>query len=106
MNRLQKAEAALRKIDGLVMSMVVDGNNGFQRCKEIAREYFEEYSDSDNDDVNIWPAPTVPQPDMDEMMEYAVFETGDVEATDGCIVEPDGVCPHGYPSWPKYWGLM
>lgn len=21
------------------------------------------------------------------------------KATDGCIVEPDGICPHGYRSW-------
>lgn len=24
---------------------------------------------------------------------------GVAEATDGCRVEPDGVCPHGYKSW-------
>ena len=24
---------------------------------------------------------------------------GVCEATDGCIVEPDGICPHGHPSW-------
>ena len=24
---------------------------------------------------------------------------GVAEATDGCLVEPDGICPHGYPSW-------
>jgi hypothetical protein len=24
---------------------------------------------------------------------------GDVEATDGCIVEPDGTCEHGCKSW-------
>lgn len=23
---------------------------------------------------------------------------GDVEASDGCVVEPDGICPHGRPS--------
>lgn len=24
---------------------------------------------------------------------------GGCEATDGCWVEPDGVCEHGHPSW-------
>ena len=24
---------------------------------------------------------------------------GIAEAVDGCRVEPDGYCPHGYPSW-------
>ena len=24
---------------------------------------------------------------------------GTCKAIDGCVVEPDGVCPHGYPSW-------
>ena len=28
------------------------------------------------------------------------------EATDGCTVEPDGECEHGYPSWLLYAGLV
>lgn len=28
------------------------------------------------------------------------------EATDGCTVEPDGVCPHGHSSWLLVLGLM
>jgi len=28
------------------------------------------------------------------------------EATDGCIVEPDGYCPHGFPSWLIAMGLI
>lgn len=27
------------------------------------------------------------------------FNRGGSKATDGCWVEPDGVCPHGCPSW-------
>ena len=27
------------------------------------------------------------------------LEDGECEATDGCIVEPDGTCPHGKKSW-------
>jgi hypothetical protein len=26
-------------------------------------------------------------------------ENGSAKAVDGCKVEPDGVCPHGLPSW-------
>lgn len=29
-----------------------------------------------------------------------------VEALDGCAVEPDGICPHGYPSWLAYAGMF
>ena len=29
-----------------------------------------------------------------------------VPATDGCRVEPDGVCPHGQPSWLMALGLI
>ena len=25
---------------------------------------------------------------------------------DGCYVEPDGHCPHGYPSWLLYLGMI
>ena len=44
-----------------------------------------------------WPVPTEEEPEMDEL-ERMVCD-GVVEATDGCWVEPDGVCPHGHPSW-------
>ena len=33
----------------------------------------------------------------DEEIEQMVFD-GDVYAADGCKVEPDGVCPHGFKS--------
>lgn len=37
------------------------------------------------------------RPTMDEL-EHWVME-GYAEATDGCEVEPDGICPHGKESW-------
>lgn len=37
------------------------------------------------------------EPTLEELEEWA-YE-GIAEATDGCMVEPDGVCPHGCPSW-------
>jgi hypothetical protein len=51
-----------------------------------------------------WPAPTVDDPDMDEI--FAMADDGISLATDGCTVEPDGVCPHGHPSWALYWELI
>ena len=36
-------------------------------------------------------------PSMDVIEDW-IFD-GECEATDGCIVEPDGHCPHGHPSW-------
>jgi hypothetical protein len=45
-----------------------------------------------------WPEPTVPEPSWEEMEEW-MWEDSAVEASDGCIVELDGVCPHGHPSW-------
>ena len=32
-------------------------------------------------------------------LERWMNESGGCEAIDGCWVEPDGECPHGYPSW-------
>jgi hypothetical protein len=36
-------------------------------------------------------------PDLNTMMEW--LDEGVAEATDGCIVESDGVCPHACQSW-------
>jgi hypothetical protein len=51
-----------------------------------------------------WPKPTEVEPDLDGLGE-AVMD-GVCEATDGCIVEPDGVCPHGHPSWLLKLGMI
>lgn len=40
---------------------------------------------------------SVEEPTLGDLMEWE--EMGVCEATDGCLVEPDGVCPHGFPSW-------
>jgi hypothetical protein len=52
-----------------------------------------------------WPEPTVEQPDWETLEEWLV-EDGGCEATDSCWVEPDGICPHGYPSWLLVLGLI
>lgn len=41
---------------------------------------------------------TVPCPSQETLSSW-LFSDGDCEATDGCIVEPDGRCPHGHTSW-------
>ncbi len=45
-----------------------------------------------------WPKPVTETPDMDTLVEWLLMD-GACEATDGCLIEPDGVCHHGYPSW-------
>ena len=52
----------------------------------------------------MYPEPTVARPTDDELWGY-VFD-GVCVATDGCTIEPDGVCQHGYPSWLLYLGLI
>ena len=44
-----------------------------------------------------WPEPTIERPDLETLEEWDL--DGGCEATDGCWVEPDGVCEHGHPSW-------
>ena len=51
-----------------------------------------------------WPTPTEEIPDMDMLLEWSIDNL--CEATDGCIVEPDGVCPHGHPSWLMKLGII
>jgi hypothetical protein len=51
-----------------------------------------------------WPEPETDQPDDDELSNQSI--DGVADATDGCSVEPDGVCPHGHPSWLLRLGLI
>ena len=55
--------------------------------------------------LRTWPIPTVEMPTMDQLRRE-VEEDSLCEATDGCYVEPDGVCEHGYPSWMLYLYLI
>lgn len=34
------------------------------------------------------------------------MDRGIAKATDGCKVEPDGVCPHGHQSWMMRMGMI
>lgn len=43
-------------------------------------------------------------PDTETLEEW--MNEGGCEATDGCWVEPDGVCPHGKKSWLLVMGLI
>jgi len=55
--------------------------------------------------VDDWPEPLSDAPDLETIREW-LDECGSM-ATDGdCWVEPDGVCPHGYPSWLLYLGMI
>ena len=51
-----------------------------------------------------WPAPKVKRPSNDVL--NRALDSGECPATDGCMVEPDGECPHGYPSWLVYLELI
>ena len=54
--------------------------------------------------ITKWPDPTVDPPDMETLQEW--FFDSICEATDGCIVEHDGRCPHNHPSWFLRLGLI
>jgi hypothetical protein len=41
-----------------------------------------------------------------EQLEEWMDEGGGCEATDGCWVEPDGICEHGHESWLVVMGLV
>jgi hypothetical protein len=44
------------------------------------------------------------QPSVEQLEEWMM--DGICEATDGCIVEPDGICEHGCQSWLLVMGLI
>lgn len=54
--------------------------------------------------MQTYKTPTRPQPKMHKLERQAM--DGIVQATDGCRVEPDGVCPHGHVSWLIYLGII
>ena len=41
--------------------------------------------------------PSLEAPSIEQLENWLM--EGVCEATDGCIVEPDGTCPHGCKSW-------
>jgi hypothetical protein len=43
-------------------------------------------------------------PTIEELEEW--HNAGVCEATDGCIVEPDGICEHGCKSWLLELGMI
>jgi hypothetical protein len=51
-----------------------------------------------------WPEPVVEEPSEEELELWATDSI--IDATDGCRVEPDGVCEHGHPSWLLKLGLI
>ena len=53
-----------------------------------------------------WPAPTIEQPSIEDLLDALALDDSVCEATGGCQVEPDGICPHGHPSWLRYYGLI
>lgn len=46
---------------------------------------------------SLWPEPIEEKPGYDELSNMML--DGVAAATDGCTVETDGICEHGYPSW-------
>jgi len=47
---------------------------------------------------------TTDEPDTETMQEWV--SEGIAEASDGCTVEPDGICPHGAESWLLILGMI
>ena len=43
------------------------------------------------------PEPIMEAPEIEDLMAWEM--EGYCEATDGCCVEPDGICMHGHESW-------
>jgi hypothetical protein len=47
---------------------------------------------------------TTKRPSLRQLQEWERW--GTCEATDGCHVEPDGICPHGHLSWLRQLGFI
>ena len=51
-----------------------------------------------------WPEPTSAEPSF-VALTLLLFNAV-AEATDGCLIEPDGTCEHGHPSWLRHLGVI
>lgn len=60
-----------------------------EMLEQAARDYLDDNGYSSESQVVV------------EMMERSMCDEA-VDALDGCQVEDDGTCPHGYPSWLMY----
>lgn len=57
-----------------------------------------------NDSSEVSQKPEPIEPEVETL--YRWMDEGGCEATDGCWVEPDGVCEHGCNSWLLEMGLI
>lgn len=53
-----------------------------------------------------YPEPTMPQPSQEEISAWCNADPQAAKATDGCDVDLNAVCSHGYPSWLIMYGLV
>lgn len=53
-----------------------------------------------------YPSPTSPEPSQGDIAAWCDATPQYAMATDGCHVDLDGVCSHGYPSWLIMYGLV
>lgn len=68
---------------------VWSNERGFRTLKEGVK--FDDYK-------NKYPSAIRIEPLDNEELETMMLEE-DYKSLDGCSVEPDGICEHGYPSW-------
>lgn len=84
-------EEERRRLAAILASALIAANRQEREHKDKPQKAIQERKRS------RWPEPTTERPDLETLEEWD-FDGG-CEATDGCWVEPDGVCQHGHPSW-------
>lgn len=72
------------------------------KLERMDEEYRRQYGERS---PSRWPEPTVETPSEEDVARAAAF--GDLcETSDGCLVEPDGICEHGHPTWARRFGFI
>ncbi len=54
----------------------------------------------------MWPVPETDEPDIEQVYQETEDSYGSTSCAEYCEVEPDGICPHGHPSWLLRWGMI
>jgi hypothetical protein len=81
--------------------MISEAKSSDPRVRQLAR--IKQMQDAAK---SRYPIPTTPEPSREDISDWCEAVPQVANATDGCKVELDGVCTHGYPSWLIMYGLV
>jgi len=98
-----KAKGRIIRSDGSVLGRRGDGWKVTGHVTIDPYDFWQNLEHKVNDGIEVIRGAT--EPAIDTIMRWEM-DYGHCKSLDGCRVDPDGTCPHGYPSWLLVKGLI